>query len=301
MYVQGDSFTELRRCANMTAMKNSPMLEPGDHNRDFSGMTYVYPVLSRRAHGISIGINLNTNNACNWRCIYCQVPGLQRGAAPEIDLPLLERELRRMLQDVLHGNFMQERVHAEDRRLQDIAFSGNGEPTASPAFSEAVTIVAQVLQEFDLAGRIKLRLITNGSLIDRAGVPEALATLAACNGEVWFKLDAATEAGIARINDVRLKPEGVRQRLLLCASHCPTWLQSCIFTLDGQLPDATEAAAYLALLASVREHLQGVHLYSVARSSMQPEAPRLGRLDAAAMEAWAAPIRALGLAVSINP
>lgn len=65
-----------------------------NHNRNLTGLTYVYPVLSRRAGGLSIGINFNTNNACNWRCIYCQVPELKNGAAPEIDLNLLASELR---------------------------------------------------------------------------------------------------------------------------------------------------------------------------------------------------------------
>ncbi|MGI9142282.1 MAG: hypothetical protein ACR2IJ_03730, partial [Fluviibacter sp.] len=64
-----------------------------DHDPDFLNLTYVYPVLSRRMQGISIGINLNTNNACNWACAYCQVPGLHRGDAPEVNLPLLEAEL----------------------------------------------------------------------------------------------------------------------------------------------------------------------------------------------------------------
>ena len=50
-----------------------------NHNRNLTGLTYVYPVLSRRAGGLSIGINFNTNNACNWRCIYCQVPELKNG------------------------------------------------------------------------------------------------------------------------------------------------------------------------------------------------------------------------------
>jgi hypothetical protein len=43
-----------------------------DHNRDVSHLRYIYPVVSRRAKGVSIGINLNINNACNWRCIYAQ-------------------------------------------------------------------------------------------------------------------------------------------------------------------------------------------------------------------------------------
>ena len=57
-----------------------------DHDRDVAGLTYVYPVVSRRAGGVSVGINLNPNNACNWRCVYCQVPDLVRGAAPVIDV-----------------------------------------------------------------------------------------------------------------------------------------------------------------------------------------------------------------------
>ena len=52
-----------------------------DHSRDAAGLKYVYPVVSRRAEGVSVGINLNPNNACNWRCVYCQVPDLVLGAA----------------------------------------------------------------------------------------------------------------------------------------------------------------------------------------------------------------------------
>src|ERR1700686_1664860 len=76
-----------------------------DHNRDSAGLSYVYPVISRRAAGVSVGINLNVNNACNWRCIYCQVPGLSRGAPPPVDLTRLSAELTGFLHDVLKGDF----------------------------------------------------------------------------------------------------------------------------------------------------------------------------------------------------
>ena len=75
-------------------------LSTTDHSRDSAGLRYVYPVVSRRAGGVSIGINLNTNNACNWRCIYCQVPDLVRGTAPPVDLALLEKELSDFLHDL---------------------------------------------------------------------------------------------------------------------------------------------------------------------------------------------------------
>lgn len=286
----------------MQAMINPAYhLDAANHDRDYAGMTYVYPVLSRRAGGISIGINLNPNNACNWRCIYCQVPELVRGAAPPIDLGQLEGELRRMLDIVLHGDFLQTRVATEARRLQDIAFSGNGEPTSSRAFPSAVALVETILREYGLLGQIRLRLITNGSLVGRPGVRDAIAHLARCDGEVWFKVDAATSTGIARINDVRLDPHRVLRRLRHCAATCPTWVQTCVFALDGEPPLEAEVTAYLELLQQVADVLKGVHLYGLARPSMQPEAARLARLPAAWLEALAERVRALGLAVRVSP
>jgi len=256
-----------------------PQLDATDHDRDSAGMTYVYPVVSRRARGVSIGINLNPNNACNWRCIYCQVPDLTRGAAPEIDLAQLEDELRRMLHDALHGSFMQQRVPEEARRLEDIAFSGNGEPTSSAEFGAAIAVAERVLREFDLLGKLTVRLITNGSLIDKPGVLDAIRHLGQINGEVWFKVDAATAEGIARINDVRLNPQGMLERLRMCAQACPTWVQTCVFSLDGEPPSEGELTAYLSLIEKARNEIMGVHLYGLARPSLQTEAPRLTRLS----------------------
>ena len=90
--------------------RTSKLLHIGDHSRDIAGLTYVYPVVSRRAGGVSIGINLNPNNACNWRCVYCQVPDLKRGSAPQLDLVKLEAELRTFLHEIVHGDFMQTHV-----------------------------------------------------------------------------------------------------------------------------------------------------------------------------------------------
>ena len=77
------------------------MLSINDHRRDSAGMRYIYPVVSRRARGVSIGINLNVNNACNWACIYCQVPELKRGGPAKVDLHQLESELHDFLQEAI--------------------------------------------------------------------------------------------------------------------------------------------------------------------------------------------------------
>jgi wyosine [tRNA(Phe)-imidazoG37] synthetase (radical SAM superfamily) len=279
-------------------------LTPVNHNRDSVGMTYVYPVVSRRAGGVSVGVNLNPNNACNWACVYCQVPGLTRGTAPGIDLAQLEAELRAMLADIVHGDFMQTRVPEGARRLNDIALSGNGEPTSAKAFPQVIELIGRVMAEFDLSGKIKLVLITNGSLADRPRVQDGLRTMAALNGEIWFKFDSATAAGMRNINQTRVSPDRQFERLAVAARLCPTWLQTCVFALDGKPPSEAEQAAYLAAVARIRQQsipVQGVLLYGLARPSMQPQAGRLSALPAVWLEAFAEKIRAAGLPVLVSP
>ena len=284
-------------------------LTVSDHNRDVSGMKYIYPVVSRRAGGVSIGINLNINNACNWRCVYCQVPNLTRGTPPPIELDLLENELRSFLTYALHGDFMERYVAEGDRHLKDIAFSGNGEPTSAKEFPEVVSLVEKILSDFKLLdfsdnkqiNPIKFRLITNGSLMDRQPIIDSVSHLAKCNGEVWFKVDAGTKEGIARINDVTLNPDSHIARLMKCAAACPTFIQTCMFGFDGEPPTEVDITAYLALISQVKDVVQGVHLYGLARPSYQVEAERLSRLPKAWLEGVAQRIRQLGLTVYVSP
>jgi wyosine [tRNA(Phe)-imidazoG37] synthetase (radical SAM superfamily) len=287
-------------------MADVKYLNVADHNRDVSGLTYIYPVVSRRAGGVSIGINLNINNACNWRCLYCQVPNLTRGTPPPINLALLEKELADFLEGIVHGDFMERHVAEGDRKLQDIAFSGNGEPTSAKEFPEVLKIVEKLLNKFDLlhpanAHPIKVRLITNGSLMDKPQVLASMQHLAKMNGEVWFKADAGSAEGAAKINDVNINIAGVIKRIKACAQACPTFVQTCMVAIDGLAPSEVELAAYIALLEQVKSTVQGVHLYGLARPSMQAEAPRLSRLSPEWLEGLAARIRAIDLKVYVSP
>jgi wyosine [tRNA(Phe)-imidazoG37] synthetase (radical SAM superfamily) len=276
------------------------VLIPEDHNRNVYDMRYIYPVVSRRAGGVSIGVNLNVNSACNWRCIYCQVPNLSRGGPQPIDLVLLEKELSTMLRDATSGTFMANYVDEKNRKLQDIAFSGNGEPTSAPEFLDALHIVKKLLGQYDLLGNIKVRLITNGSQMDKLHVREAVKFLASINGEVWFKLDGGREEDIYRINDVRIKVASHLRRLRACATLCPTYVQTCMFGLQGSAPDAAQVNAYIDAVSSVKDSIKGVHLYGYARPSYQPEAVTLTRLPVEALERVAAPLRAQGVEVNVS-
>jgi len=277
-------------------------LDVTDHSRDSAGLTYVYPVVSRRAGGVSIGINLNPNNACNWRCIYCQVPNLKRGSAPRIDLMQLERELRGFIDILMHGDFMRLKVPEGARQIVDVAFSGNGEPTSAKEFPLAVDLVGRVLSETGLSTAVKLRLITNGSLLGRSHVQDGLRRLGELGGEVWFKVDAGTAERYRRINNVDMSPGLVVRNLRRCATLCPTWVQTCVFAIDGEGPTDEDVSAYLEIFDQAGiERLAGVHLYGLSRPSMQAEADRLSSLPEDRMEAIAGRLRGAGLTVCVSP
>jgi wyosine [tRNA(Phe)-imidazoG37] synthetase (radical SAM superfamily) len=273
-------------------------LSTTDHSRDSAGLRYVYPVVSRRAGGVSVGINLNTNNACNWRCIYCQVPDLTLGTAPQVDLPLLEKELSGFLHELQHGDFMQ-RVPPETLRINDIALSGNGEPTSAQEFADVIEVIAR-----HKPADLKLVLITNGSLLQRDYVQQGLRRMVQLNGEVWFKLDRASAEGMQRVNDTKMTMDKVSQNLATAIACCPnTWLQTCWFALDGQPPGAQDEDDYVDFLKGLLRGgiaPQGVLLYGLARPSLQAEAPRLSALSAAQMEAFAVRIRMLGVDVKLS-
>jgi len=274
----------------------------GNHDRDLAGLTYVYPVLSRRAGGVSVGINLNPNNACNWHCAYCQVPNLVRGKAPAIDLVRLESELRGFLADLLEGDWMARFVPEGLRVIRDIAFSGNGEPTSAEEFPDAVALAVRLHAELGLGEAVKLRLITNGSLLGHARVRRGIRLLGDAGGEVWFKVDGGRPEDIERINGVRLAPATIARNLARCTTLCTTWVQTCMFRWDGEAPSEEAIAAYIALLeAAGTERLVGVLLYGVARPSMQAEATHLNPLAADELEAIAARLRKKGLTVRVSP
>ena len=280
------------------------MLTTTDHSRDSAGLTYVYPVISRRSGGLSIGINLNPNNACNWRCIYCQVPDLIRGTSPEIDLQQLQNELDEFLNDVIHGDFYDRYEVAEDLRIiNDIAISGNGESTTSAEFDQVVELIGQSINRFGLQDKIKLVLITNGSLAHKEVVQSGLSKMRSINGEVWFKLDSATDAGLKNINNAGISIDRVKENLKIVSALCPTWLQTCVFKLDGELPSRNECECYLQFLSSLKKDnikVNGVLLYGLARPSMQLEAPRLSSVSEAWMNEFADEISQLGFQVKVN-
>lgn len=276
-----------------------------DHDRNSSEMTYVYPVISRRSQGVSLGINLNPNNACNWSCIYCQVPNLKRGVGPRIDLKLLEVELRQMLEELMNGTFFQKfQVPEELRKFRDIAISGNGEATTSPQLLEVVSCIQGLANEFQLKNKIKFIFISNGSQMLKAEVHNALSIWASMGGEVWFKFDRATKEGIKLINRVGISPEFHRQNLAACTKLCPTWIQTCVFSVDDLPPPESEVVAYKSFLLGLQDEnilIKGVLIYGMARPPLGPHKARLSAINELWIHQLTESLRKLGINAIAHP
>jgi wyosine [tRNA(Phe)-imidazoG37] synthetase (radical SAM superfamily) len=274
-----------------------------NHRSDIVGLKYIYPVLSRRAGGLSIGINFNTNNACNWRCIYCQVPDLITGSAPALDFALLEQELRGFLQQVLHGDFYDVfQVPPEQRVIKDIAIAGNGEPTSLKEFAEAVGLIGRIATELGVFPESKFVLISNGSLIHLPKVQDGLRALHRYGGEVWFKLDSADDSRRKLINNSVQSTAAALANMRIASGLCTTKIQTCVFEYQQQGWSLSEQQAYLDALNSIKNDtaIEQVMLYTLARTSAQPEASGLEKCSAADLEALADKVRALGFSVSVS-
>jgi hypothetical protein len=207
------------------------------HPRGFAGNRYVYPVLSRRAGGISIGVNLNLDRTCNFHCVYCQVDRTTPCQSGPVDLDMLAAELERMVELVISGRIFEgPRFRGTPpalRRLNDIALSGDGEPTLSANFDQAVEVCAEVRRRHGLDA-LKLVLITNAGAIDQPQVRRALETLDRNNGEIWAKLDAGTEDYYALVNRSAVPWRKILDNLRAAALGRPIVVQSLFMRIHGE-------------------------------------------------------------------
>ncbi len=184
----------------------------------------------------------------------------------DIDLIKLESELNHMLDWIINGDFIIKFAPENLQRFNDICLSGNGEPTISPQFSQVVNIIAKLRRKYNISNQVKTILISNGSEIEKPNVTEGLKLLAKNNGEIWFKIDSATEAGMTAINQVNLKIDGVRNRLKHASTLCTTYIQTCMFKVHNENPSEYEIKEYISFVIGVKSYIAGVLLYSTARN-----------------------------------
>lgn len=243
-----------------------------DHRRSYHDNTYVYPVLSRRSRGISLGVNLNPDKICNFDCIYCQVNRRSEAETRFVAGDRVLDELNATLDLIADGRLYQEEPFASVpeplRRLNDIAFSGDGEPTTFRNFDQIVEDVAACKRARGLDA-VKMVLITNASMFHRAHVRRGLAILDANQGEVWAKLDAGTAAYYHRVDRTSIPFDRILANITEAARTRPLVIQSLFLRIDGQGPDPDEIAAYTGRLREILAaggRIDRVQVYTVARA-----------------------------------
>jgi wyosine [tRNA(Phe)-imidazoG37] synthetase (radical SAM superfamily) len=241
------------------------------HPRTFHDNRFVYPVLSRRSQGLSVGINLNPDKVCNFDCIYCQVDRTSQAETRFVELDAVLEELDDLLAMATDGSLWEDPSFAEVpvslRRLNDIAFSGDGEPTTYRNFDEIVERVGEVKTRRGCEDA-KLVLITNASMFHRPAVERGLETLHTHNGEIWAKLEAGTDE-YYRLIERTVVPFGrVLENIAAAARRWPVVIQSLFMRVEGEAPPESEIDAFCDRLCEITTsggQLQLVQVYTVAR------------------------------------
>ncbi len=252
-----------------------------DHSRQWRQFRFVYPVVSRRAGGLSLGINLNPDRRCNFDCVYCEV---DRSAPPRATAPdpaAVRAELTVLIRSALTGWLAMDEKFADTpeltRHIRDLAFSGDGEPTLVPDFSTYAALVAEVREAEGLADT-RIVLITNATGLDKADVRRGLEILDAHHGEIWAKLDAGTEDYYRRVNRSAVRFDRILRNLRETARRRPIVIQSLFLKMRGEPMPEKELEAYCERLRELRAEggqIREVHAYTIARPTPEPWATRL--------------------------
>lgn len=150
------------------------------------------PVSSRRL-GSSLGVNIlpSKGKLCNFDCVYCECGWNKDGASDrrfptlgdveaafEASLPLLA---------------------AEGVHVDSITFSGNGEPTLNPDFSEIIDLTLRYRDMYFPAAKVSV--LSNATMLRRKAVFDALRKV----DNPILKIDASSDSLISMIN----RPQGV--------------------------------------------------------------------------------------------
>jgi wyosine [tRNA(Phe)-imidazoG37] synthetase (radical SAM superfamily) len=241
------------------------------HSRSFESNRFVYPVVSRRSGGVSVGVNLNPDKICNFDCIYCQVDRVSASETRFVGIEQLLAELDHMLALVISGELFEHPRFCDTpvalRRLNDIAFSGDGEPTTYRDFDGIVAACAAVKQRHKL-DTVKMVLITNASMFHRPAVERGLAILDKNQGEIWAKLEAGTDAYYHLVERTTIPFRRILDNITSAAQVRPVVIQALFMRIDGQPPTPAELEASCDRLNEIQSSggkLSQVQIYTVAR------------------------------------
>jgi len=268
----------------------APALPAGAHRRgpeghfssprNFLDNRFVYAVVSQRARGLSLGVNLNPDKLCNFNCLYCEVNRDEPGVDARVNVRLMSHELLALLSRAFEGRMRElpafRNTPEELLELKEVALSGNGEPTLCPNFSEIVREVVYLRSQ----GRFpffKLVLITNATALDSREVAEGL-KLFSTHDEIWAKLDAGNQDYMDRINRPLIGLEKILDNILQLARRRPVVVQSLFPLVEGVEPPTAEIEAYVERLAKLKADGAQINLVQVYSAHRPPHSPACNHL-----------------------
>ena len=239
-----------------------------EYPRDFLQNNFVYLVISPRAGGLSIGVNLNPVVNCNFHCLYCEVDRSLPALTSRLDLHRMGIELKETLELARAGWLRQwpryTNLPEDLLRVRHVALSGDGEPTLSNQFVEAVESVAHIRA---ISGFFKIVLLTNSTALDRPRVQEGLKLLMR-EDEVWAKLDGGTQEYLEKINGSKTNLEKILSNILLLGRQRPVVIQSLFPAINGVPPSDNEIEEYAQRLKELKQsgaEISLVQIYSATR------------------------------------
>ena len=242
--------------------------------RNFLNNRFVYLVISPRARGLSVGINLIPERRCNFDCVYCEVNWEAPPRAPSFKIETMVAELETTLAMAYQGKLAKlpkyRAVPPELLQPRHVTLSGDGEPTLCHNLPEVVQAVAH-LRALGSLPFFKIVLVSNATGLDQPAVQRALNILTA-QDELWLKLDAGTPEYFRRVNRPR-EPlfDKVLENILLTGRKRPVVIQSLFCELDGQPPPPEEIEEYVKRLRELKEagaQIALVQIYSALRPTM---------------------------------
>lgn len=238
--------------------------------RNFLDNRFVYVVVSPRARGLSIGINMNPDRRCDFNCVYCEANRELPPRPRDLDVAVIEQELEHTLKVAYSGRLRElpqyRNLPDELLQVRHVAFSGDGEPTLCPQFAEAVQSVVHVRARSRFPF-FKMVLLTNGTWLDLAPVQHGL-KLFTRQDEIWAKLDAGTQAFMNKVNRPGVTLEKILGNILALGRQRPVIIQSLFLLLNGQEPADEEIFQYASRLKELKEEgaqISLVQIYSAKR------------------------------------
>lgn len=244
-------------------------LDVSSHPRLSEYDRHVYPVVSRRAKGLSLGVNLNLDRKCNFSCVYCQVDRTVPLPKMQLTPSQINEELELFLTElVANGGLYQ------GHPLKDICIAGDGEPTIVKALPEVIRNIIKIKAKFGLSD-CKIVLLTNGTRTNRQDLMEVFPEFFKNNGEIWFKLDAWNQESLEKINRSNVPFKKILENLIEVGKQFPIVLQSCLFNWEKQPITSSYYSSYLESIQSLLDkevQLSLIQLYTLARKPAELEA-----------------------------